>query len=216
MKKILLLLPLLASLLSRTALADTYSINIGATAPITESGVTWQPYNTYMAWGDYSTYSFMFGVGAFGGSMGSSALHTDTAFKGYIEAITDPVDPSVFAYEVFNPDPSVSYFLTVYGSSAAPNLLTYDSTFGTINSLVLSGSQTLGGDSYFFNKYAIQLYMDTDTTSATYGHGFIYAQYDSAMNAVQLSVPEPASLMLLGVGSAAIAAMKKRRAVTQV
>jgi hypothetical protein len=198
MKKILSLLFLLTALAFHTAEAAVvvYPVNIGATAPID----MWQPYEgpseTYTV---YDSGAWIFGIGSILGE--SPVVNIDAGFTGYATQTWSGSDLDsvlVFGLLDYNTDP---YYLVAFSSTYYPTLSTMDPAYGTIDTLMGLGMATLGGNSYFASAWSTHLSVD----------GEIWAVYNVPLNAVTLSTPEPATIVLLSLGAGLAAFSRKNR-----
>lgn len=198
MKKIIFLVLLFASLVFQTASATiykVYSINVGATEHITESGVLWEPYQGPVEYLDFF-HDFSFMVGSYDPSGDPVNLNIQSSFNGYASTTTTGSYLGFFVPDAIEND---VYSITAYSSTAIPHLSSIDPELGTILTFDSSGTVELDHVTYNFSKY-----------SALLKSGSLYAQYDAPVNAVQLAVPEPASFLLIGIGSIMAATMRKR------
>lgn len=196
MKKIILLLILFASLASQTAFGEIYRVNIGSSNPTLESGNTWQGYHGPVdSLANFVGFSFGIGDDDTIGDSPTFAI-VDPGFTGYA---TSTLDGSVLFFSVPGAT-SENYYITTYSKVKTPVLQTVDPGVGTIDFLYATGLATLDGQSYFYSTYGSHLVSDT-----------LSAYYDTSLNASVLSTPEPASVMLLGIGIAAAAVARRKR-----
>lgn len=195
MKKITLLLLLFASMAFQTASAkvyEVYSVNVSADEQKTASGVIWEPYDGPVDFfDDYSDFSFM---------VGSGSLEDGSSFTGY----STVTGGSYIGFYVPGASNSDTYTITAYSLLATPQLSTIDPFFGSILSFKSSGTTQLDAVNYNYATYSAQL-----------NDNQLFAYYDTPLNAVQLAVPEPASLVLIGIGGIMAAAMKRQRYSTE-
>lgn len=193
MKKIIVLLLFLISLTARTAMASVYSINVGSETELISDGYLWNPYNGP----EYTQTDY----GSFIYTMGTVEAPFDfdkqDLFAGYATGNGD----TYFGFQIYGVINNTPLEITAYSDSAIPVLQSIDGA-GEIGTLKSSGTTTLGGVSYYFSKY------NAITTDE-----YIYAYYNSDLNAIQVTVPEPATMILIGVGGMMAAAMRKRRTV---
>lgn len=203
MKKIIFLVLLFASLVFQTASAaiyKVYSINIGATEHINESGVLWEPYQGPVEYLDFF-HDFSFMVGSFDPVGDPVNLNILSSFSGYASTTAAG---SYFGYYVPDAIENNTYAITAYSLTGTPTLNTISSDYGSILDFDSSGTVLLDGVTYNFAKYAAKL-----------NSGNLYVFYDTPLNAVQLAVPEPASFLLIAIGCIMAATMRKRIYLTE-
>lgn len=211
MKKVLLLLMLFVSLSYQTSFGVVYSVNIGASEDINAFGDTWEGFNSLPGtYQNYSDFSIQY-------NSQNTTKPTISVQSGFTGDITYD-SKSLTLWKLSTGSTVTPYYLYSYSETGTPVISQFSTNYGTIGTLIDTGTVKLDGDTgidYFYSVYQVNLgYVSTGTPYYRLG-----TYYTNNLNAVQLSdvypnqvpVPEPTTLLLLGVGAAFTQKIRKKR-----